>query len=109
MDYKYNDELQETYMSSNLVGGFFNRLEASRKFMFGYLCVLGTKGNSAITGVFIIRGSDIQPVVDVAPDYESYDFKRIDMSSDLEKTFFEAALAEDLEVEGKKWVDGKRM
>jgi len=31
VDYKYNEELTMTFMTSNLIGGFFNRLEASRK------------------------------------------------------------------------------
>ncbi|NXD32726.1 EF1G factor, partial [Spelaeornis formosus] len=31
VDFKYNEELTQTFMSSNQVGGFFNRLEASRK------------------------------------------------------------------------------
>lgn len=35
VDYKYNDELTLTFMSSNLIGGFFARLEASRKYIFG--------------------------------------------------------------------------
>jgi len=55
VDYKYNDELSLTFMSANLIGkrtclpvtqplnfgtgGFFNRLEASRKYLFGALSV----------------------------------------------------------------------
>lgn len=35
VDYKYNDELSLVFMSSNLIGGFFARLEASRKYIFG--------------------------------------------------------------------------
>jgi elongation factor 1-gamma len=35
VEYKYNDELTLTFMSSNLIGGFFARLEASRKWIFG--------------------------------------------------------------------------
>ncbi len=107
VDYKYGNELTEVFMSSNLIRGFFTRLEGSRKYLFGYLSVLGTKNDSLISGVFICRGQDILPVVEVAPDWESYDFKRIDFDSVLEKTFFEAALAEDLELEKKKWADGK--
>jgi elongation factor 1-gamma len=30
-DYKYNSELKLSFMSSNLVGGFFQRLESARK------------------------------------------------------------------------------
>ena len=41
VDYNYNDELAKVFMSSNLIGGFFNRLERARKYAFGSLVVLG--------------------------------------------------------------------
>ena len=96
-------------MSSNQIGGFFNRLEASRKYLFGSVGVLGETNNSIITGALIARGPDIKPVVDVAPDYESYTYQKIDLANETQKAFFEAALAWDLEVDGKKWVDGKNV
>ncbi|OJT11285.1 Elongation factor 1-gamma [Trametes pubescens] len=107
VDFKYPSELTQTFMSSNLIGGFFNRLEASRKYLFGSMGVLGETNNSLISGALIARGQDIKPVVDVAPDFESYDYKRLDLSNAEDKAFFEAALAWDLEIDGKKWVDGK--
>ncbi|EJF60198.1 elongation factor 1-gamma [Dichomitus squalens] len=107
VDFKYNNELTQTFMSSNQIGGFFNRLEASRKYLFGSMGVLGETNNSIISGVLIARGQDIKPVVDVAPDWESYEYKRLDLNNPEDKAFFEAALAWDLEVDGKKWVDGK--
>jgi hypothetical protein len=96
-------------MSSNQIGGFFNRLEASRKYLFGSMGVLGVTENSIITGTLIARGSEIQPVVGVAPDWESYSYERIDLGNPEHKKFFEAALAWDLEVGDKKWVDGKNV
>lgn len=96
-------------MSSNLITGFFNRLEASRKYLFGSVGVLGTNNNSLISGVLILRGTDYKSVVDVAPDWESYDYKPIDFSNAEDKAFFEAALAWDLEIGDKKWVDGKNV
>ena len=96
-------------MSSNQVGGFFNRLEASRKYLFGSLGVLGEPNNSIITGVFITRGDDIKLSVDCAPDWESYEYKRLDLANDSDKEFFEDALAWDLELDGKKWADGKNV
>ena len=96
-------------MSSNQIGGFFNRLEASRKYLFGSVGVLGTANNSIITGVLISRGPEIQPVVQVAPDWESYNYERIDLDNAEQKTFFEAALAWDLKVEDKEWADGKNV
>jgi len=107
VDFKYNEELTQVFMSSNQVGGFFNRLEASRKYLFGSVGVLGEANNSRIAGVLILRGPDHKAVVDVAPDWESYEYKKIDLSNEEDKAFFEGALAWDLEVDGKKWADGK--
>ncbi|TFK71221.1 elongation factor 1-gamma [Pluteus cervinus] len=107
VDFKYNEELTQTFMSSNQIGGFFNRLEASRKYLFGSMGVLGTANNSLISGTLILRGQDATPVVDVAPDWESYSFVKLDLEKPEDKTFFEAALAWDLEIDGKKWADGK--
>ena len=96
-------------MSSNQITGYFNRLEASRKYLFGSLGVLGENNNSIISGVLILRGPDVKPVVDVAPDWESYDYKKLDLDNADDKAFFEAALAWDLEIGGKKWADGKNV
>jgi len=106
-DFKYPEELTLVFMSSNLITGFFNRLEASRKYLFGSVGVLGENNNSLVSGVFICRGKDYKPVVDVAPDWESYDFKPINLEDKADKDHFEAALAWDLEIDGKKWADGK--
>ncbi|KAG8908843.1 hypothetical protein FRB99_003082 [Tulasnella sp. 403] len=105
--YKYNEELEVIFKSSNLIGGFFNRLEASRKYLFGSMGVFGTNNDSIIAGAFIARGKEYKPVFDVAPDWESYDFTPLDLSNDADKAYFEAALAWDLEIDGKKWADGK--
>lgn len=95
-------------MSSNQITGFFNRLEASRKYLFGSVGVLGTTGDSVISGALILRGQDATPVVNVAPDWESYSYTKLDVKNNAaDKAFFEAALAWDLEIDGKKWVDGK--
>ncbi|KAK8844694.1 hypothetical protein IAR55_006543 [Kwoniella newhampshirensis] len=107
VDFKYNDELTAVFMSNNQIGGFFNRLEASRKYLFGSVGVLGKANDSLITGILILRGQDVKPVVEVAPDYESYEYKRIDLENAEDKSFFEGALAWDLVVDGKEWADGK--
>lgn len=108
-DFKYNEELTLVFMSSNQIGGFFNRLEASRKYLFGSIGVLGETNNSIISGVFITRGDDIKLSVDCAPDWESYEYKKLDLTDESEKKFFEDALAWDLELDGKKWADGKNV
>jgi elongation factor 1-gamma len=107
VDFKYNEELTLTFMSSNQIGGFFNRLEGSRKYLFGSMGVLGKSNDSVITGVIVCRGDDFKPVMNVAPDWESYAYKAIDLSNTADKEFFEGAMAWDLVVDGKEWADGK--
>jgi hypothetical protein len=53
-----------------------------------------------------VFSQDHKAVVDVAPDWESYAFEKLDINGDG-KEFFEAALAWDLTIDGKKWADGK--
>jgi elongation factor 1-gamma len=67
VDFKYNEKLTQTYMSLNQIGGFFNRLEALRKYLFGSVGVLGTAINSITSGALIARGLEIKPVAEVVP------------------------------------------
>ncbi|QLQ81885.1 hypothetical protein HG537_0G01390 [Torulaspora globosa] len=87
VDYKYNDELTLTFMSNNLIGGFFNRLSASTKYMFGCLVVYGENNNNGITGAVMLRGQDHVPAFDVAPDWESYSYTKLDPSNEQDKEF----------------------
>ncbi|CAI4814245.1 AAC_collapsed_G0055460.mRNA.1.CDS.1 [Saccharomyces cerevisiae] len=109
--YKYNDELTLTFMSNNLVGGFFNRLSASTKYMFGCLVVYGENNNNGIVGAVMVRGQDYVPAFDVAPDWESYDYAKLDPTNDDDKEFINNMWAWDKPVsvngEPKEIVDGK--
>lgn len=109
--YKYNDELTMTFMSNNLVGGFFNRLSASVKYMFGALVVYGENNNNGIIGAIMVRGDDFAPAFDVAPDWESYDFTKLDPSNPEDKEFVNDLWAWDKPVviggESREIADGK--
>jgi len=89
LDYNYNDELTQVFMSSNLIGGFFARLEASRKYIFGCASVYGVNNDSVIQGAFLIRGQDAAPAFDVAPDFESYKFTKLDPTKPEDKEFID--------------------
>lgn len=110
-DFKYNEELTLTFMSNNQIGGFFNRLEASRKYIMGCGSVFGVTNDSVIQGAFVIRGQDWKPAFDVAPDFESYEFTKLDPKSESDRDFFDSMMAWDkpVEVKGKKFefADGK--
>lgn len=109
--YKYNDELTLTFMSNNLIGGFNNRLEGSRKYLFGCASVYGANNDSVIEGAFVIRGQEYLPVFDVAPDYESYEFTKLDPTNPEDRAYVEAQWSWDkpVTVNGKEYphADGK--
>mmetsp|Transcript_1098 Transcript_1098/g.1106 ORF Transcript_1098/g.1106 Transcript_1098/m.1106 type:complete len:409 (-) Transcript_1098:76-1302(-) len=111
VDYKYNDELTLTFMSNNLIGGFFNRLSASTKYIFGCMVVYGENNNNGITGFFLVRGQDYAPAFDVAPDWESYSYTKLDGSNEEDQKFVNNMLAWDEPVvvngESKEIADGK--
>ncbi|ODQ66777.1 putative translation elongation factor 1-gamma [Nadsonia fulvescens var. elongata DSM 6958] len=105
--FKYNDELTLTFMSNNLIGGFFNRLSASVKYMFGCSVVYGENNNNGIVGAFLVRGQDYAPAFDVAPDWESYEFTKLDASKSEDKEFIENMWAWDKPYNGQEIADGK--
>ncbi|CAI4053175.1 hypothetical protein N7582_005658 [Saccharomyces uvarum] len=109
--YKYNDELTLTFMSNNLIGGFLNRLSGSTKYLFGCLTVYGENNDNGITGVFMVRGQDYVPAFDVAPDWESFDYTKLDPSSKDDKELVNDMWAWDKPVsvngQPKEIVDGK--
>ncbi|KAJ3340531.1 nuclear protein localization protein 4 [Gonapodya sp. JEL0774] len=107
VDYKYNEELTMTFMSSNLVGGFFQRLESARKYAFGVLLVLGENNNSVISGYFVFRGQEVPEMVVDAPDYESFEFTKVDSDNAAVRKDFEDYLAWDVPIGGRKFADGK--
>ena len=113
MDFKYNDELTMPFMSNNQIGGFFARLEGSRKYVFGAGAVFGVNNDSVIQGAFVIRGQDATPAFEVAPDMESYSFTKLDPTKPEDKDFVNDMWAWDkpVVVDGKtyEFADGKVM
>ncbi|PGH04555.1 hypothetical protein AJ80_08499 [Polytolypa hystricis UAMH7299] len=98
VDYKYNEELKLAFMSNNLIGGFFARLEASRKWVFGACSVYGVNHDNIIQGAFVIRGQNATHAFDVAPDWESYSFTKLDASKPEDKKFVEDQWAWDTSI-----------
>merc|ERR1711923_259533 len=85
-DYKYNDELTMVFMSCNLMGGMFQRLEKLRKNAFASMALFGENNNSTISGIWVWKGHDLvfELSDDWKIDYASYDWTKLD--SDSEET-----------------------
>ncbi|XP_023020463.1 elongation factor 1-gamma [Leptinotarsa decemlineata] len=90
-EYKYPEELAKVFMSCNLITGMFQRLDKMRKQAFASVCLFGEDNNSTISGVWVWRGQELAfPLSpDWQIDYESYDWKKLDASSEETKKLVE--------------------
>lgn len=86
-EYKYANELTKVFMSCNLIGGMFQRLDKMRKQAFASCILFGEDNNSTISGVWVWRGQEL--VFPLSPDwqidYETYDWKKLDAKCDETK------------------------
>lgn len=96
-------------MNSNLITGFHTRLEASRKYLFGSACVYGEDNadKHAIQGAYLLRGQDADAVFSVGPDWESYEFTKLDPNNEADRKFVDLNWQWEDECDGMKAVDGK--
>jgi len=109
-DYKYNDELAMVFMSCNLIGGMFQRLEKMKKNAFASACLFGEDNNSSISGIWIWRGQNLafELSEDWQIDYSSYDWVKLDpaaqQTKDLVTQYFKW---EGADKDGRKFNQGK--
>eukprot|EP01099_Mayorella_cantabrigiensis_P007537 TRINITY_DN669_c0_g3_i1.p1 TRINITY_DN669_c0_g3~~TRINITY_DN669_c0_g3_i1.p1 ORF type:complete len:411 (+),score=117.53 TRINITY_DN669_c0_g3_i1:72-1304(+) len=94
-DYKYNNELQKVFMTSNLVGGWFQRLDKLRKYGFGSVLIFGEEPNLSISGVWLFRGKEIPEEMKVCDDSELYNWTKLDHTNADDKKKIEDFLAWD--------------
>jgi elongation factor 1-gamma len=77
-EYKYNDELTKMFMTSNLVGGFLQRMDKIRKYGFGSLLIFGEEPKLQIGGVWLFRGTELPEELWENPDAEHHTWTKID-------------------------------
>jgi len=100
-EYKYNDELDVVFKSCNLMGGFIQRLESLRKYGFGSLLLFGKDGDLEISGVWVVRGTELPPELTECPDFASYNFTKLNHNDEAEKAKFDDYLCWDGSFGGK--------
>ena len=71
------------------MGGFIQRLESLRKYGFGSLLLFGTDGNLEISGVWLVRGTELPEEVTGCPDYTSYNFTKLNHANEAERKKFD--------------------
>ncbi|XP_054716075.1 elongation factor 1-gamma-like [Uloborus diversus] len=108
-EYLYPQELTLTFMSCNLIGGMFQRLDKMRKNAFGSVCLFGEDNNSTISGIWVWRGHELAFKLseDWQIDYESYSWKKLDPTTPETKKLVSEYLAWAGDFGGKKFNQGK--
>jgi len=108
-EYKYPEDLKMIFMSCNLVGGMFQRLDRMRKHAFGSVCVFGEDNNNSISGVWVWRGHDLafELSPDLQVDYESYNWKKMDPDNEQDKKTIHEYFMWEGDFGGKKFNQGK--
>jgi len=109
-DYKFNSELTMVFMSCNLIGGMFQRLEKMKKNAFASSMLFGENNNSSISGIWVWRGHQLafDLCEDWAIDSGSYDWRKLDSKSEECKSLVAQYWKwEGADTEGRKFNQGK--
>jgi len=109
-EYKYADELSKIFMTCNLVGGMYQRLDKMRKNAFASMCVFGEDSKNNISGVWVWRGHELAfPLSeDWQIDYESYDWRKLDADAEETKKLVDQYFKwEGEDTKGRKFNQGK--
>ncbi|GBG25793.1 Elongation factor 1-gamma 1 [Hondaea fermentalgiana] len=98
--YKFNEELKVDFQTSNLAGGFCQRLDAVRKYLFGTLLILGTKDSQQLEGCWLFRGDNVDAIIDSNPDAEYHDWIKMELNDKNKAIIAEYWCSEADEVTG---------
>jgi len=85
MEYeKAEGEGKVTFLTSNLMNGFLQRLESFRKYAFGVVGIYGDEPNLEIRGCWVWRGTEIPFEIKDHPSGEWYHFRKLDVKNSEE-------------------------
>eukprot|EP01118_Nematostelium_gracile_P018781 TRINITY_DN847_c0_g1_i1.p1 TRINITY_DN847_c0_g1~~TRINITY_DN847_c0_g1_i1.p1 ORF type:complete len:419 (+),score=152.92 TRINITY_DN847_c0_g1_i1:1264-2520(+) len=100
-DYKYNDELEKTFMTANLISGFLQRLDKLRKYAFGSMIIFGEDPKLSVSGVWLFRGKEIPEEMTECDDAEHYNWTQANLEDSAQKELINDYFAWDGTFGGK--------
>ena len=75
---KLESECKKIYLTNNLMGGFLDRADTSRKHALGVHGVYGDEPELEVRGVWLWRGTDMLPTLKEHPQFDIYQYKKLD-------------------------------
>lgn len=110
-DYNHNEEHEKLFMTGNLIGGFIQRTEEIRKWLFGTMSIRGVEepGKMKVSAYFLIRGDSIKPLQDANGDADYYTWTAVPDVPDAatKETIFRYWTAEDGLLDGEELLDNR--
>ncbi|PRP80070.1 glutathione S-transferase domain-containing protein [Planoprotostelium fungivorum] len=106
-EYKYNDELNSTFKTANLLGGYIQRLDKLRKYGFASLVIFGDEPKLEVAGIVLNRGTAQAPELIECDDSEHYNWRQINIEDPKDKELVQDFWAWDGEFGGKKFNQAK--
>jgi elongation factor 1-gamma len=89
-DYKYPADLTKMLNTTNLVGGYIQRLDRLRKWGFATLIIFGDEEQGMqIGGCFLVRGQEMPAELTDVDDVELYDWRKADLTNAADKELIE--------------------
>jgi len=87
--YKFPEECNVDFKTSNLFGGFLQRLDVVKHLARYSLCstVILKKQFFHIYGVWLFRGAEIPPEFTKVDDFNYYEWKKVDTSNESDRQF----------------------
>jgi len=98
------------FMSCNLVGGMFQRLDKLNKNAFASACVFGENNNNSISSIWVFKGHQLAFDLneDWQVDYSSYEWKKLDPAdAETKKQVEQYWKWEGCDNDGRKFYQGK--
>ncbi|CAE1237496.1 EEF1G [Acanthosepion pharaonis] len=108
-DYKYNNELTQVFMTCNLVGGMFQRLEKMKKNAFACVLIFGENNSNSISGIWVWPSQELafELCPDWQVDYEVYEWTKLDPDEEKTRTMVKEYFAMEGDFDGRKFNQGK--
>jgi elongation factor 1-gamma len=89
-EYKYPADLTKMLNTTNLVGGYIQRLDRLRKYGFASLVIFGDEEQGMqIGGCFMVRGQTMPAELTEVDDCELYDWRKADLTNAADKELIE--------------------
>jgi len=91
-DFKYQEENKIDFMTNNKAKGFMQRSDGIRKYAFGIMQILDdseAKGYYRLKGVWLFQGTDIKIMELANPEFETFNWTKIDHTDPAQKQLVE--------------------